>query len=59
MKESFIFMSLLILSPKASGNEINIYLRSLIDDLKELLENGVQIYDFVSQKNFKLYASIL
>ena len=36
MKESFIFMSLLILGPKISGNEIDVYLQSLINDLKEL-----------------------
>ena len=36
MKESFIFISLLISNLKASGNKIDVYLRSLIDDLKEL-----------------------
>ena len=41
MKEPFIFMSLLILDPNASDNEIDVYLRSLIDDLKELWKNRV------------------
>ena len=59
MKEPFIFMSLLIPGPKVSGNEIDVYLRSLIDDLKELWKNGVQIYDSVSWRNFKLHALIL
>ena len=59
MKEPFIFMSLLILDPKASDNEIDVYLQSLIDDLKEQWENRVQTYDSVSQKNFKLHASNL
>ena len=59
MKEPFIFMSLLISDLKAPDNKIDIYLRSLIDDLKELWKNRVQIYDSVSQKNFKLHASIL
>ena len=59
MKEPFIFMSLLILDPKVSNNEINVYLQPLIDDLKELWENGVQTYDSMSRSNFKLHASIL
>ena len=53
------FISLLIPHPKAPDNEIDVYLRSLIDDLKELWKNEVQIYDSVSRKNFKLHASIL
>ena len=59
MKESFIFMSLLIPDPKVLDNEIDVYLRPLIDDLKELWENEVQTYDSVSQSNFKLHALIL
>ena len=52
-------MSLLILGPKIPGNEIDVYLRPLIVDLKELWENRVRTYDFVSRSNFKLHASIL
>lgn len=59
MKEPFILMSLLIPGPKAPGNEIDVYLRSLIDDLKELWKNGVQTFDSVSRSNFKLHASII
>ena len=59
MKESFIFISLLILDSKAPDNEIDVYLRSLIDDLKKLWENRVQTYDSMSRSNFKLHASIL
>ena len=59
MKEPFIFMSLLIPDLKVSNNKIDVYLRSLIDDPKELWKNRVQTYDSVSQRNFKLHASIL
>jgi Transposase family tnp2/Domain of unknown function (DUF4218)/Transposase-associated domain len=59
MKEPFIFMSLLIPGPTAPGNEIDVYLRPLIDDLKELWQNGVQTYDYVSRRNFKLHAALL
>ncbi|KAH7858626.1 hypothetical protein Vadar_025992 [Vaccinium darrowii] len=40
MKEPFCFMSLLIPGPSAIGRDIDIYLRPLIDELKELWENG-------------------
>ena len=42
IKESFIFMSLLILDLKALGNEIDVYLQLLIDDLNELGKNRIQ-----------------
>ena len=42
MKEPFIFMSLLILDLKALGNEIDVYLQLLIDDLNELGKNRIQ-----------------
>ena len=36
MKEPFLMMSLLILGPHSLGREIDVYLRPLIDELKEL-----------------------
>ena len=59
MKEPFIFMSQLIPDLEASGNDIDVYLKSLMDDLKELWKNEIQTYDSVSRSNFKLHASIL
>ena len=45
MKELFIFLSLLISGPIALDNEIDIYLRPLIDELKKLWETDVVTYD--------------
>ena len=42
MKEPFIYMPLLIPGPRSPGNEIDVYLRPLIDELKELWERGVE-----------------
>ena len=36
MKDSYMILSLLILGRKALGNKIDVYLRPLVDDLKEL-----------------------
>ena len=43
MKETYSFMSSLIPSPKGLGNDIDVFLRSLIDELKELWEDGVHM----------------
>jgi len=36
MKDSYFIISTLIMGPKAPGNDIDVYLQSLIDELKEL-----------------------
>ena len=59
MKEAFIFLSLLIIGPKAPGNKIDVYLRSLISELKELQKIGILTYDSVSKINFRLHAMIM
>ncbi|XXG53134.1 hypothetical protein AAC387_Pa03g1281 [Persea americana] len=51
MKDPFFMMSLLILGPQAPGKEIDVYLRPLVDELKELWEIGVMTYDAHSEKN--------
>lgn len=45
MKEPYIFMTLLIPGPTGLGNDIDVYLRALIDELKMLWESGVNTYD--------------
>ena len=45
MKEPFCMMSLLIPGPGAPGKEIDVYMQPLIEELKELWEDGVLTYD--------------
>ncbi|XP_061358748.1 uncharacterized protein LOC133302941 [Gastrolobium bilobum] len=52
-------MSLLIPGPRAPGNDIDVYLQPLIDELKELWEKGVETYDASVKETFQLHASIL
>lgn len=59
MKDPFIFMSLLIPGPKSPGNDIDVYLRPLIDELKDLWENGVETYDVVTKQTFQLHTALL
>ncbi|KAH7862298.1 hypothetical protein Vadar_002621 [Vaccinium darrowii] len=59
MKEPFCFMSLFIPGPSAIGRDIDVYLRPLIDELKELWQNGVQTYDSSSGQTFTMRACVL
>ena len=59
MKQSFFMLSLLIPGPTAPGNDIDIYLQPLIDELQELWEHGVTTYDVASKQNFLIHAATL
>ena len=59
MKQTFVMLSLLILGPTAPGNGIDIYLQSLIDELNDLWEIGVETYDASIKQNFCIHAAIL
>ena len=52
-------LSLLIPGPKAPGNDIDVYLDPLIDELQELWDVGVETYDSYTTCNFKLRAALL
>ncbi|GJY21168.1 uncharacterized protein Tco_0393734 [Tanacetum coccineum] len=44
--------------PKQPGNDIDVYLKPLIDDLVKLWEPGVKVYDAYSKNHFMLRAMI-
>lgn len=52
-------MSLLIPGPKSPGNDIDVYLRPLIDQLKELWEDGVETYDMSARETYRLHSALL
>ncbi|XP_031119027.1 uncharacterized protein LOC116022441 [Ipomoea triloba] len=58
MKHMYIMLSLMISRPKQPGNDIDVYLTPLIDDLKILWNEGVDVFDAYSQTNFTLRAMI-
>ncbi|XP_073132543.1 uncharacterized protein [Henckelia pumila] len=45
MKRKFMMLTMLISGPKQPGNDIDVYLEPLIDDLKFLWDTGVEAYD--------------
>jgi hypothetical protein len=53
MKRKFIMMSVLIQGPKQPGNDIDVYLRPLVDELLLLWKKeGVRVWDENKQENF-------
>ena len=50
---------MLIPGPKPPGMDIDVYLRPLVLELKELWEKGVTTWDAGTRKNFKLHALLL
>jgi len=59
MKDPYMMLSLLIHGPMAPGNEIDVYLQPLVDDLHELWHESVITYDALSQQTFKLHEALL
>ncbi|XP_013645445.1 uncharacterized protein LOC106350049 [Brassica napus] len=59
MKEENIMLSLLIPGPTQPGNNIDVYLEPLIEDLNHLWEQGEVTYDAFSHTTFKLRAMLL
>ncbi|XP_074264225.1 uncharacterized protein LOC141586784 [Silene latifolia] len=58
MKRKYLMLSLLISGPKQPGNDIDVYLEPLIDDLKLLWDEGVEVYDAYHGETFNLHAMI-
>nr|GEZ48951.1 hypothetical protein [Tanacetum cinerariifolium] len=60
IKESSFMLTLLIPGPKSSGKDIYVYMRSLIDDLKDLwAKPGVKTIDVVTGQKFNMRAMVL
>ena len=51
-KNSYKMLTLLIPSPNAHGKDIDVFLRLLMDELKELWDEGVIVGDVASKTSF-------
>ena len=58
MKRKYMMLSMLISGPKQPGNDIDVYLKPLIEDLKILWETGVEVYDGYRNESFNLRAML-
>ena len=59
MKESTFMLTLLIPGPKLPGNDIDVFLRPLVEDLKHLWNSGVRTKNATTNTFFKMKAMLL
>lgn len=59
MKTENIMLTMLIHIPTAPGNNIDVYLEPLVDDLKDLWNEGIKVYDLFTKDNFTLRVMLL
>ncbi|KAH0701906.1 hypothetical protein KY285_016184 [Solanum tuberosum] len=59
MKSEYSILSLLIPGPRSTGNDIDIYLQPLIDELKLLWNSGVETYDASRNQTFQMRAALM
>ena len=56
MKKKYIMMPVLIQGPKQPGNDIDVYLRPLVEELLQLWNGkGVRVWDEHDQEEFDLH----
>ncbi|KAF5470111.1 hypothetical protein F2P56_010651 [Juglans regia] len=59
MKDQFFMTSLIIPGPKSPGNDIDVYLQPLLDELIEFWEHGVPTFDASTKETFVLHAALM
>ncbi|KAL0549884.1 hypothetical protein IC582_014376 [Cucumis melo] len=58
MKKENIMLTLLIPGPRQPGNDIDVYLQPLVEDLQQLWK-GIQVYDIVGNTHFNLRSILM
>lgn len=59
MEQSSFILSMIIPGKRALGNDIDVYLQPLIEELKELRNTGIKIFDSYGSEMFDMHAPIL
>ncbi|XP_019417184.1 PREDICTED: uncharacterized protein LOC109328254 [Lupinus angustifolius] len=59
MKHTSFILSMTILGKHTPGNNIDVYLRSLVEELKELWNDGVETFDSSSNETFRMRAALM
>ena len=58
MKRKYMMLCMMIAGPRQPGNNIDVYLTPLIEDLRKLWVDGVDVFDASVGQTFKLHAMI-
>jgi len=59
MEQSSFILSMIIPGKRAPGNDIDVYLQPLIEELKELWNTGIKTFDSYGSEMFDMHAAIL
>mgnify|MGYP003739788923 CR=1 FL=1 len=59
MKESTFMLTLLIPGTKSPGKDMDVFLRPLVDELKDLWQTGVLAKDAATNTHFTMKAALL
>ncbi|XP_071707070.1 uncharacterized protein [Rutidosis leptorrhynchoides] len=58
-KDSYVQLSLVVPGRKSPGQNLDVFLQPLIDELKELWDDGIEVYDAYRKQNFTMRAILL
>ena len=58
MKRKYMMFSTMISGPRQPGNDIDVYLNPLIEDLTKLWDEGVLVFDGFRNETFHLHAML-
>ena len=58
MKRKYMMFSMMISGPKQPRNDIDVYLKPLIEDLKLLWNERVDVFDTFKNESFQLHAML-
>jgi len=56
MKRKYMMLSMMISGPRQPENDIDVYLSPLIEDLRLLWDEGIEVFDAYEMVNFNLRA---
>ncbi|RYE04240.1 MAG: DUF4218 domain-containing protein, partial [Rickettsiaceae bacterium] len=59
MKKEYLMLTLLIPGPSSPGKDMDVFLEPLVEELKELWDNGFQVRDGANDEVFRLRAALL
>ncbi|CAL5388172.1 unnamed protein product [Camellia sinensis] len=59
MKQPFLILAVLIDGSKGPGDKIDVYMQPLIEELKELWNEGVSTFDASTNQMFQMHAALL
>jgi len=58
MKRKYMMLSMMIFGPRQPGNDIDVYLSPLIEDLKLLWDDGVEVFDGFANESFQMHVML-